>query len=322
MIENFLALDFETACPGKYPPPCSLGVTIVENAAIVSSTNFYICPEVPIDPCCQKIHGISDEIVEGCPNFAGVWETLCRLIEKYHVVAIHNAAFDLMVLEGALNKIGIPIPDFTVYDTMLLSRSHVDSKKSSLPAMCNYFGIPVMGHHNSSSDSEMCARLFLALQYSFGDLGSFALTSKSFVASPARSVSECDDFDDDDEDYISFSFQPEYTSPKPDYVMVDILYDDPIGFSFENKSFVLTGKIGDYERPQLAKMIESHGGIVKTAISRKTDYLIVGLEDLHTVSDRKTGKSTKIKEAERFRDLGAPIQILPGDFLLSFLEEK
>lgn len=321
MIENFLALDFETACPGKYPPPCSLGVTIVENSAVVSSANFYICPEVPIDPCCQKIHGISNEIVKGCPSFADVWETLSHLFKKYPVVVIHNAAFDLMVLEGSLNKIGVPMPDFTVYDTMLLSRSRVNSKKYSLPVMCDYFGIPMLGHHNSGSDSEMCARLFLALQHSFDDLNSFSFTSKNSHSAPAMSVSDFDDFEDD-EDFVSFSCQPKYTSSDPDYIMVDILYDDPIDFSFENKSFVLTGKIGNYERPQLSKIIESHGGIIKTAISKKIDYLIVGLEDLHIVSDNKTGKSTKIKEAEKLRDAGVPIQILSADFLLSFLQEN
>ena len=45
---------------------------------------------------------------------------------------------------------------------------------------------------------------------------------------------------------------------------------------FQGKTFVLTGKIYGYTRIKLTQMINKKGGIVKPAVSKYTDYLLMG----------------------------------------------
>jgi len=64
------------------------------------------------------------------------------------------------------------------------------------------------------------------------------------------------------------------------------------------KSFVLTGTLADYSREQAKELIEARGGRVSSAISRKTDYLVVGAEP-----------GSKLEQARR---LGITILDEPG----------
>ena len=47
--------------------------------------------------------------------------------------------------------------------------------------MCKRFDLEVNGHHSASSDSEMCARLFLCLQTDFADHISLFIPSVSKI---------------------------------------------------------------------------------------------------------------------------------------------
>lgn len=41
-------------------------------------------------------------------------------------------------------------------------------------------------------------------------------------------------------------------------------------------SFVITGTLPSYSRDEAKALIESHGGVVKSSVSKKTDYLLAG----------------------------------------------
>lgn len=313
MIENFIALDFETAIPGKSPPPCSMGITLVENSIIVSSSNYFINPEVPINHYCQKIHGITDDMVKDAPVFADVWKSVSHLFSKYPVV-IHNAAFDVSVLAGALMREQIEMPKIAVYDTMLISKNLVKTEKYSLPYMCEYFKIPIYNHHSSGDDSEMCANLFIRLQEEYNEDD---ITKCQYIYNNQYCSNDCDDCRETNDNRTEH--YRKYIDEKSNYVVTDVCYDTPLDFEFNGKSFVLTGKIGDFDRAEIKIEITNRGGVVKGAVSRTTDYLIVGMEDLHAVSDKQTGKSRKIKEAEVLRENGKRVKIISADFFLSKL---
>lgn len=47
---------------------------------------------------------------------------------------------------------------------------------------------------------------------------------------------------------------------------------------FSGLSFVITGTLPTYSRDDMKALIEAHGGIVKSSVSKKTDYLVAGEE--------------------------------------------
>lgn len=83
---------------------------------------------------------------------------------------------------------------------------------------------------------------------------------------------------------------------------------------FYQKSIVLTGELESLERSEAMQRIVDVGGIVKSGVSKKTDYLVVGVQDKKLVGD--DGMSSKEEKAYAFKEEGYDIKILnENDFL-------
>ncbi len=50
------------------------------------------------------------------------------------------------------------------------------------------------------------------------------------------------------------------------------------GGALEGKTFVITGTLEDYSRDQATRAIEQRGGKVTSSVSKKTSYVIVGVD--------------------------------------------
>lgn len=91
--------------------------------------------------------------------------------------------------------------------------------------------------------------------------------------------------------------------------------------SFQERSFVLTGESSRATRAEISARITALGGIVKTTVSRKTDYLIVGNEGNPCWAFSCYGR--KIEDAVRFRKNGAKILIVnENDFWDAVLDAE
>lgn len=326
MIHDFIALDFETACNCKPRRVCSMGISYVRDGKLIFCTNYYIDPQVEISPMCAKVHGITDEMVQGCPDFSFAWGQLSSLLRESPVLVIHNAAFDYTVLREELELLGEEIPEnLFVYDTMRLAKSRLELEKYTLPALCKHYRVPVLSHHTSSDDSEMCARAFLKLQEEFGD---FSGCEYRIVGSSSKTKEKdrgCENRSSRAEQYYN------YSHGTPVYIIPDVEYDSPEELTFKEKSFVLTGKIGvlnnnemsvAIERSVAREVIEEQGGVVKGSVSKNIDYLVVGIEDSNLVKDKNGGKSRKILDAEELRANGGAIKLISAkDFILRLLKD-
>ena len=69
--------------------------------------------------------------------------------------------------------------------------------------------------------------------------------------------------------------------------------EERVGSALSGKSFVITGTLPTLSREECAALITAHGGSVKGAVSKKTDYLVAG-----------ASAGSKLQKAE---DLGIPI---------------
>lgn len=84
-------------------------------------------------------------------------------------------------------------------------------------------------------------------------------------------------------------------------------------FVFEGKNIVLTGDFDYGERNKVTSFVESIGGIVKSAVSGKTDYVIVG--NLGSPDWSFGNYGNKIKKAKELQLSGKPILIITEDDL-------
>lgn len=71
---------------------------------------------------------------------------------------------------------------------------------------------------------------------------------------------------------------------------------------FKDKTFVLTGTLKNYKRTEIINMIEKLGGKVTTAISKKTDFLLVG-ENAGSKLKKATDLGINIISEDQFENL-------------------
>lgn len=292
---NFIAFDFETA-NRKYSSPCSIGIALCCNGVIEKQYHSLINPESDFDPMNIQIHQITPGMVSNAPIFPTVWDDIRPLFETYPAVA-HNAQFDKGVLEATLARYGIRKPKTTYYCTYSLAKANsIPIAHYKLPNLCEYFGIDLMNHHCSCDDACACAQIFMKM-----------LQHPEYDISP----------------YVLKSHQNEWKSKTPEYAEADIdKYDDTEEVVFKGKSFVITGDVYGIPRAQLKAIIEALGGCVKTAISRKTNYLIVGMQDKSVVLDADHAKSTKVLAAEKLKANGADIKIISDEYFMKIIGGK
>lgn len=290
---DFIAIDFETANYNQ--APCSLGLTFVENNQVKENKCFLINPKESFNSDCIKIHGIKPADVAESPEFPILWNDIEPLLTSYPVLA-HNMSFDYSVLEKALRKYQLPIPNLDLYCSMLLAKHNFPQFKSfSLVSLCESFHIPLKNHHACDEDSLACALLTIEMMKS----PKFQLLSYHPKAT------------------TKMSYDPKIGIA--DFEEAKMEYDNISYMAFENKIFVFTGDIEGYERSDVENLVAERGGIIKNSVVSKTDYLIVGLQNLNVVKDKTNIKSTKIIKAEKLQESGSDIKIVSDVDFLKFL---
>jgi len=87
-----------------------------------------------------------------------------------------------------------------------------------------------------------------------------------------------------------------------------ILLSDPsehFMHPFCNKQIVFTGALSTMTRVEAAKKVRALGGILQGAVTKETDFVILG--------NKRRGKSSKQLKAEQLISLGFDLQLLFED---------
>ena len=294
---NFIAFDFETA--NHKHAPCAIGLVVIIDNVCVSMFYSLINPEQPFSAHCTAIHGITERDIVNAPTFPEVWEAISSTIKRYPLVA-HNASFDRFVLMKALDRYDIGQQKAIYYDTMRIFQSNFPDKKSDLETVCSHFGISMTQHHNALSDAKAVADILTCMcDNSLSDI------------TPSFLEKDCGYFEipTTGKDKKSLPYESrlpqELSSP-------NIKTDCAEEIVVNGSCFVITGTIDGYERAEIEHLIVTQGGVVRTSVSKVTDYLIVGKQDKSVVTDKQNAKSSKIIKAEALRELGMKIKIIDG----------
>ncbi len=167
---RIVAVDVETP-NGRDAAICQIGIVVAEYGEIVKTESYLVDPEVPFDPVNISIHGITPTDVENAPNFPTLWPRIAEYFTGSVVVA-HNAAFDLGMIAGTLERYGIPVPPITCCCTVQMARRRFARETYGsyrLDTLCAAFDIPLESHHDALCDALACYRLYRELLTDFGE---------------------------------------------------------------------------------------------------------------------------------------------------------
>lgn len=315
---DFIAIDFETANENN-DSACALGLVCVESLEIVK-TEYYLMqpPTLVFGAKNIEIHGIRPGDVDNQPKFPEIWEKIKHYFSGDCPIAAHNASFDMSVLKCCLNTYGLEIPDFPYIDSITLSNPQCPDCKRSLSARAEFLEISLEHHHDGLEDAAACAGIITtcAKKSGYNNFGDFL---KSFGKNAAHSFADCN--------YSkTFSGSP-YLKSKT----VTKRDDSPVALAqyicgsnepehpFVGKSLVLTGELSAMSRERATQEIIACGGIVKTAVSPKTDFLVVGTQQTSLFGGNTI--STKQAKANSIIEKGGNIEILNEDEFLHYLDK-
>ncbi|MFD1672560.1 3'-5' exonuclease [Agrilactobacillus yilanensis] len=165
---NFTAMDFETA-NSTTGSACSIALVVVRDDQITDSFYTLINPETYFSKRNIQVHGITAKAVAQAPTFDLVWPHIAPLFDPQHLVAAHNASFDIRTLKGALANYKLPEPHFLTLDTLRTSRKfYPEFPNHKLNTVAKALQIDLKHHHNALDDSIACAKILCHQVQQFG----------------------------------------------------------------------------------------------------------------------------------------------------------
>ena len=274
---TFTAIDFETMT-GERSSACAIGLVRVQNGVIIQKFYSLINP-IPDDRDKDNshVHGITREMVKDAPTFQELWPLLKRYFEGQIIVA-HNTSFDLDVLSRCCDHFGIELEIAGSYDTL-------DILGLPLNECCRQMDVPLDSHHDALCDATACAEILL----------------KNLGVEPKRP-------------HETFS-KAEVSKKKIDSVTLRPLSDDEVqdqSTPFFHKKVVLTGTLKAFpKRQDISAMLKRYGADIDTAISGKTNIVILGEEK----------KKKKMKKITELKASGKDIVIIKEPELIEIINK-
>lgn len=301
MSINFVAIDFETANQNR-ASACSVGMVKVQNGKITETYYSLINPETDFDSYNIFIHGITPEMVQGEKNYQKISNDILKFTDGFPLVA-HYAPFDMGVIRDSNEKYSIQNFRRQYFDSYYLSLQYIKALNYKLNNLAELIGFP-FEHHNALGDAKACAEIILYLcernQISnINDLISGARYKKFGEIDGTSRVG-----------FLRGSKPGSHSQGIDINTIIESVNTDSIDprhiFYMRNACF--TGKLRSMTRVEAMEHFAAQGGIPEKNVTKKTDYLVMGDQDLRIVGE--TGKSSKIKKAEKLLENGQSIQLL------------
>lgn len=168
-MKRRIFIDTETTGMSRYTD------RIVEVCAIEVDSNFqeiehfhaYINPQRDVPWFVRKIHGLSNEFLEGKPIFSDIGRDLLYFLEGSELYA-HNMAFDSGMLNAEFRRNNLPTlekVDCSLHCTLQLARSLFPGQKNSLDALLDRFNIDrsQRSTHGALIDTRLLIQMYAKL---------------------------------------------------------------------------------------------------------------------------------------------------------------
>ncbi|NLO49258.1 MAG: exonuclease [Clostridiales bacterium] len=291
---DFIAVDFETATE-RYDSACSVGIAAVAHLEVVET--FYSLikpPDSVFTRTTTLVHGIRAQDVVNAPSFDELFPVIAKYFQMGVPIAAHNAVFDMSVLKNALKS---EVIDFDYFDSITVARGYIGGSKS-LKNCAGALSIPLDNHHNAAADAVTCAKVVIEILKMAGCAGIGEYLAQNKHVRLNRFSELCAD-----KTYHFAQRKPRYQR-FPNVRPADIVPqtdDADESHPLFGKSIVFTGELS-VDRAIAMQNAVNVGAVIKSTVSKNTDYLVVGKQDIKLVGN--TGISTKEEKAYKLINSG------------------
>lgn len=173
---RFAFIDTETTglSPASGGRVCEVAVLLKQGAQTLAEYSALINPQCSIPAEVSAIHGITDAMVAGAPQFKDIAPELISLLDGAAVVC-HNADFDIPFLAAELARCGLRLPGMLVLDTLKYARKSGQFKKNRLGCIAEELGFSNEGWHRAMADVKMTEKVFAHFLEYFKNAGAKTL---------------------------------------------------------------------------------------------------------------------------------------------------
>lgn len=279
-LDSYVVLDLETTGFDSFRDEIiEIGMVKIKNGEIASEYSMLVNPCMPIPKAASAVNGIYDEDVTGAPKIHEVIHAVDTFLGDEIIVG-HNITFDLRFLKTAMLECGIS-KEIRYIDTLSVSKSVLpNAKDHKLQTLMEIAGIKEGQSHRALDDA---IRTHQVLQYCIQE----KIKQDTSAQQERKRQKEAEDAE-----------RAEKYSDSPLY----------------NKHFVFTG-IFVNDRYELEEMVPNVGALLRTGITKKTDYLVKG-----DMSDSANWTGVKLSKAEEAIKNGSAIQIIGEQEFLDLIK--
>lgn len=292
-LNDFVVIDLETT--GFSPQTCE----IIQMSAVRyidhqehSFFSSLIKPLSPIPPQVQVLTGITDTSVTCAPKIDQVLPDYLAFILQSPFITGYNVRFDFSFLNEV---IGIDLMEKVAwFDTMTLARRTMKLDRYRLSDVCSQIAYAT-DFHDALNDCRACGAVLNYLcQENRMDHAIYSKAERWSALAAAKARSACSVCRIDPESIVS------------DGLLC-------------GKTIVFTGELS-FNRAIAKDLAQKAGATVKSSVTRKTNYLVVGVQDEVLVGC--DGMSTKEEKAHSLIASGYDIKILDESTFVQMMQGK
>lgn len=276
-MDRYIIIDLETSgLNSKFADIIEISALKIYNQDIIDSFSTLVNPGKDIDSHSTEINGITNEMVANAPCVVDVLPKFKSFIGDDCLVGYNISSFDLPILRRVFTENMSYAITNTYEDVLHLARR-------VLPELPNHKLCTVAEHFNISADGA-----HRALNDCYITWACYEELLKCSPATPAQKSRSKQRFQN-----IAIS---------------DVL---PTRTNFDSshplykKKCVFTGELQSFSKREAMQLIVDAGGVLKTSVSKYTDFLIAGKQER-----KNNNNSTKKIKAYLLQQNGSSIRIV------------
>ncbi len=283
--DTFVVFDIETTgLDPSFFEIIEISALKVEKGVIIDQFDSLIKPEERIDEFITELTGITNEMVAEAPSIEEVLPAFMDFIKDEILIGHNISAFDINFIYDNLEYLGIDLITNDFVDTLRLSRILLPNEKHHrLKDLSKIFNIDSTGSHRALKDSEISLEVYNRLKEmvikEYGTTQEFIESIKRRNDRKLKAADIKTNKEDFDEDNL-----------------------------FYGKYVVFTGTLEKMQRKEAMQIIADLGGYCQDSITKDTNYLILGNNDLNP--QLRGNKSSKQLKAEKMILEGKDIEII------------